>query len=115
MRYRTLVMADPMLSQHLSVPRVYTQLSTKQVLISTFVLGDPIDKALALSQEIRNAIARAMLVVTIKELFEWRLVFKCSVYVGFMFQVTLIPKKLLRAAVNWILVIVMCLTVCARV
>ncbi len=72
MRYRDLILKDPILRKHVSVPKIFPELSSKQVLTSSFVSGVPIDKAAVLSQQVRNAIARAMLVMTIKELFEWK-------------------------------------------
>jgi aarF domain-containing kinase len=54
--------------------RVYGALSTGSVLTSEFVEGVSIDKAFGLPQEVRDAIARTMLVLTMRELFAWRLV-----------------------------------------
>ena len=73
-RYRDLVMSDPQLSRHTSVPLVYPELSSRRVLTSTFVSGVAIDKAILLPQAVRNAIARTMLILTIREVFEWRFI-----------------------------------------
>lgn len=53
---------------------MFDYLTTANVITSEFVEGVPIDKVVALPQDIRNAIARTMLVLTMKELFEWRFV-----------------------------------------
>lgn len=74
MRYRELVINDPQLRRHTDVPRVYPELSSKRVLTSTFVSGVAIDKAILLPQTVRNAIARTMLILTIREVFEWRFI-----------------------------------------
>ena len=73
-RYRELVAADPVLSRHLSVPQVYPELSTGLVLTSSFVPGVTIDKTVGLPQPLRNAIARTVLINTMRELFEWRFI-----------------------------------------
>jgi len=73
-RYREHILNDPLLSKYTFVPKVYSELSSARVLTSTFVTGTPIDKALQLDQHTRNAIARTMLVLTIRELFEWRFI-----------------------------------------
>ena len=73
-RYRALVAADSVLSKHLSVPEVFPELSTRQVLTSRFVHGVTIDKTVGLPQSVRNAIARTVLISTMRELFEWRFI-----------------------------------------
>lgn len=74
MRYRELVVSDKWLSNHVSVPQVFPNLTTKRVLTSAFVEGVAIDKAISLPQSVRNAIARTTLILTIRELFEWRFI-----------------------------------------
>ena len=73
-RYRELVAADPVLSKNMRTPKVFKEFSTKQILTSEYVKGVTIDKALELPEPIRNAIARSILVLTLRELFEWRFV-----------------------------------------
>jgi aarF domain-containing kinase len=73
-KYRDLVLADAVLRKHVYVPRVYEDLSSSRVLTSELVPGLSIDKAMALPQGVRNAIARTMLIMTIRELFEWRFI-----------------------------------------
>jgi aarF domain-containing kinase len=69
-RFRALVRDDP----DFEVPAVVHELSTKRVLVSTWLEGMPIDHvdAAAFPQATRNAIARKLLKLTLKELFEWR-------------------------------------------
>lgn len=73
-RYRQLVATDPVLSKNMAVPKVFSDLSTKQILTSEYVKGVTIDKALELPEPVRNAIARSILVLTVRELFDWRFV-----------------------------------------
>jgi aarF domain-containing kinase len=56
------------------VPRTFPTLCTPQVLVTEFVEGYPIDHAATLPQEVRDAVARTILVATVRELFEWRFV-----------------------------------------
>jgi len=71
LKFKDLVESDPVMSQFFEVPGVIEELSSKQVLTSQYVEGLPIDKALDFPQEVRNNIARSVLELTIKELFEW--------------------------------------------
>ena len=73
-RYQQLIRNDPLLHKHISVPDVFPEYSTSQVLITSFVNGYPIDKAVNLPQNERNAIGRAILIATVKELFEWKFI-----------------------------------------
>mmetsp|Transcript_242 Transcript_242/g.294 ORF Transcript_242/g.294 Transcript_242/m.294 type:complete len:641 (-) Transcript_242:146-2068(-) len=73
-KYRELVLSDVALKRHTAVPQVFTELSSKRVLTSTFVSGVAIDQAVLLPQTVRNAIARTMLILTIREVFEWRFI-----------------------------------------
>ena len=93
MRYRALVSADPVLSQHLSVPEVFHDLSTKQVLTSRFVPGVTIDKTINLPQSIRNAIARTILINTMRELFEWRFIQSDPNFGNFLYDDVTDPVK----------------------
>ena len=71
-RYRELVASDPVLCSHTYVPAVVDHVSSDQVLASEFVQGFPLDRAVGCDQDTRNAIARTVLFLTMKELFEWR-------------------------------------------
>ena len=73
-RYRDLIVNDSLLRKHTYVPQILDELTTGNVITSEFVNGVPIDKAHALPANVRNAIARTMLILTMKELFEWRFV-----------------------------------------
>ncbi|RLN44466.1 hypothetical protein BBJ28_00005941 [Nothophytophthora sp. Chile5] len=54
------------------VPRVYRELSTSRILTTQLISGVAVDKAVNLSQDVRNGIARRILQLTIRELFDWR-------------------------------------------
>jgi len=74
-RFRNLLLADDVLSGpecKLSVPRVIPELSTTRVLTSEFAQGGTIEKVSNLDQDERNRIGRAILRLTMKELFQWR-------------------------------------------
>mmetsp|Transcript_16051 Transcript_16051/g.35727 ORF Transcript_16051/g.35727 Transcript_16051/m.35727 type:complete len:610 (-) Transcript_16051:63-1892(-) len=74
-RFRKLLLSDDVLSGpecKLSVPRVIPELSTKRVLTTEMAPGGTIDKVSNLDQEERNRIGRAILRLTMKELFVWR-------------------------------------------
>jgi len=73
-KYRNFILSDDILNKHVSVPEIYNDLSTNRILTSKLVPGIPIDKAITLSQSIRNALARTILIITIKELFQWRFI-----------------------------------------
>ena len=53
------------------IPKVYTDLTTKQILASELIDGVPFDKCFELSQEERNYIGYNMLRLCLKELFEF--------------------------------------------
>ena len=53
---------------------IYMTLSQHCVCMTEFVTGRPLDQCEALPQETRNAIAARMLLLTIRELFEFQLV-----------------------------------------
>ena len=55
-------------------PKFSPELSTKQILTSEYVKGVTIDKALDLPQPVRNALARSIPSIDLKELFDWRFV-----------------------------------------
>ena len=84
--YRALVMADKVLSKHCSIPEVFPELSTARILTSRLVPGYSIDRAITLPQDVRNAIARTVLIVTIRELFEWRFIQSDPNYANFLYD-----------------------------
>jgi aarF domain-containing kinase len=85
-RYRDLIRQDSVLSKHVIVPEVFSHLCSEMVLTSRWVPGLPIDKASKLSQNVRNAIARTMLVMTIRELFEWRFIQSDPNFANFLYD-----------------------------
>ena len=86
MKYRELVINDPILRKHVNVPEVYLNYSTQRILTSQLVPGISIDKAATLSQTVRNAIARTSLIITIRELFEWNLIQSDPNYGNFLYD-----------------------------
>lgn len=54
------------------LPRVYDELTTKQVLFTEFVEGEPFDKCMSLDQEQRNFIGYHMLRLCLNELFVFK-------------------------------------------
>lgn len=68
-RFGTLLQDD----DRFVLPRVEADLTTPTVLAMTLVGGDPIEAAAALDQATRDGIARALAVLTLRELFEFRL------------------------------------------
>lgn len=85
-QYRALVASDPILRRHTSVPQVFPALCTSRVLTSALVPGVPIDKAVKYSQPVRNAIARTVLLMTIRELFSWRFVQSDPNFANFLYD-----------------------------
>eukprot|EP00980_Cylindrotheca_fusiformis_P006439 scaffold1376_cov125-Cylindrotheca_fusiformis.AAC.5 len=72
--FQTLVSSDPILVQNkFRVPTVIDELTTEQVIVSEFAPGGTIDKVSGMDQEERNRIGRTILYLTMKELFDWRL------------------------------------------
>ena len=55
------------------VPNVIEELTTEQVITSEYSPGGTIDKVSHLDQDERNRIGRTILYLTMKELFDWRL------------------------------------------
>ncbi|GMF48736.1 unnamed protein product [Phytophthora fragariaefolia] len=70
-RFRELIEKSGMGEKYV-VPRVYTELSTARILTTQLISGVAVDKAVHLSQDVRNSIARRILELTIHELFNWR-------------------------------------------
>lgn len=85
-KYRELIMNDKVLSKHCYVPKVYSDLCTAKILTTELVPGLPIDSAINYPQDIRNAIARTVLIVTIRELFEWRFIQSDPNYANFLYD-----------------------------
>ena len=85
-KYRNFILNDKILRKHIYIPQVFTELSTSRVLTSEFVPGKPIDQAVELPQEVRNAIARTLLVKTIRELFEWRFIQSDPNFANFLYD-----------------------------
>lgn len=72
-RLRDFVHNDPHLQRaKFRIPQVFTELSTKSILVTEYCLGGTIDKVAFLDQKERNRIGRNIMRLTIKELFEWR-------------------------------------------
>ncbi|KAG6611955.1 Atypical/ABC1/ABC1-A protein kinase [Phytophthora cinnamomi] len=70
-RFRELIEQSGMGEKYV-VPRVYRELSTSRILTTQLISGVAVDKAVHLSQDVRNSIARRILELTIHELFNWR-------------------------------------------
>ena len=69
-----LVANDKILQQNnFVVPSVIEHLTTEQVITSEYSPGGTIDKVSHLDQDERNRIGRTILYLTMKELFDWRL------------------------------------------
>ncbi len=72
-RFQSLVASDPELkAAGLVVPSVVPELTRTEVLVTTFAPGSTIDAAVHLPQAARDRIARAVLRLTLLELFSWR-------------------------------------------
>lgn len=69
-RFRALVGDDA----DFEVPSVVPELSTRRVLVTTWLDGAPIDGLMdgSASQDTRNRVARKLLRLTLQELFQWR-------------------------------------------
>jgi aarF domain-containing kinase len=72
-RMQGLVASDPFLQkENIVVPTVLPEWSTKQVLTMEYMPGGAIDKVSDLSPDERNRIGRAIMYLTMQELFVWR-------------------------------------------
>jgi len=72
-RFRELVSGDPELVRlGVSVPQTFPKLSTANVLTTEFARGTTIDGCVDLPQNVRDDIGRAVLRLTMLELFDWR-------------------------------------------
>ncbi|CAH0482708.1 unnamed protein product [Peronospora belbahrii] len=70
-RFKKLIEQSGM-SDKFVVPRVYGELSTARILTTQLISGVAVDKAVHLSQDVRDSIGRRLLELTIHELFDWR-------------------------------------------
>jgi hypothetical protein len=59
-------------SEFFYVPDVVSELSTKAVLTTVFAQGVPLDQCASMSQETRDYVARLLLWLTLREMFEFR-------------------------------------------
>jgi aarF domain-containing kinase len=73
-RLRALVHTDDFLhaQNKFVVPDVVQDLTTQSIITSEYLLGGTIDKVANLNQEERNRIGRAIMYLTMQELFVWR-------------------------------------------
>ena len=70
-RFRQLLRASP-LHPRVGVPAVVEALCTRQVLVSEWVSGVPIDRLVSLPQSTRDALCRDLVQLCLLELFVWR-------------------------------------------
>lgn len=85
-RYKKFIENDKLLSKYVYVPKVYDELSTNKILVTEFITGNPIDQAVDYSQNVRNAIARTILVKSFKELFEFQFCQSDPNFANFMYD-----------------------------
>jgi aarF domain-containing kinase len=72
-RFQKLISSDPILAaERFTVPEVYEDLCTNRILVTEYVKGGTIDKVVDMDQAERNRIGRAILRLTMLELFVWR-------------------------------------------
>ena len=72
-RFQQLISSDPVLTaERFIVPNVFEELCTERILVTEYVRGGTIDKVVDLDQAERNRIGRAILRLTMLELFVWR-------------------------------------------
>jgi aarF domain-containing kinase len=72
-RFQSLITSDPILvADRFFVPEVIQELSTDRILVTELVRGGTIDKVVNLDQAERNRIGRAIMRLTMLELFVWR-------------------------------------------
>ena len=72
-RFEELIASDSILAaDRFAVPKIYEDLCTERVLVTEYVRGGTIDKVVDLDQSERNRIGRAILRLTMLELFVWR-------------------------------------------
>ncbi|KAL7538008.1 hypothetical protein ACHAXR_008215 [Thalassiosira sp. AJA248-18] len=72
-RFQSLISSDPgLVADRFVVPNVIEELSTNRILVTELVHGGTIDKVVNLDQTERNRIGRAIMRLTMLELFVWR-------------------------------------------
>ena len=72
--FQALVSSDPVLRENrFVVPNVMEGWTTEEVITTEYASGGTIDKVMHLDSEERNRIGRTILYLTMKELFDWRL------------------------------------------
>ena len=72
-RFQKLISSDPSLvADRFVVPKVINELCTNRILVTELVSGGTIDKVVDLDQAERNRIGRAIMRLTMLELFVWR-------------------------------------------
>ena len=72
-RFRSLISSDlGLVTDRFVVPQVIDALSTDRILVTELVRGGTIDKVVNLDQDERNRIGRAIMRLTMLELFVWR-------------------------------------------
>jgi len=72
-RFRELVLASPDLARDVEVPEVFPAACGKRVLTSRLVPGVPIDRVAGMDQATRDSVGTRLLRLTLRELFDWRL------------------------------------------
>lgn len=93
-RYRELLASPtkstPALAEFFHVPRVYSQYSTDQMLVSEYVRGVPIDHLSKpeanVPQDYRNYVTEQLLSLTLHELFVWRFMQTDPNFANFLFD-----------------------------
>eukprot|EP00571_Detonula_confervacea_P001385 CAMPEP_0172321274 /NCGR_PEP_ID=MMETSP1058-20130122/42890_1 /TAXON_ID=83371 /ORGANISM="Detonula confervacea, Strain CCMP 353" /LENGTH=640 /DNA_ID=CAMNT_0013036737 /DNA_START=69 /DNA_END=1988 /DNA_ORIENTATION=- len=72
-RFQSLISSDPgLVADRFVVPQVIEELSTDRILVTELVRGGTIDKVVNLDQSERNRIGKAIMRLTMLELFVWR-------------------------------------------
>ncbi len=73
LRFRQLISSDPgLVANRFVVPDVIEEFSTDRILVTEYVRGGTIDKVIDFDQAERNRIGKAILRLTMLELFVWR-------------------------------------------
>jgi aarF domain-containing kinase len=73
LRFRQLILSDPgLVANRFVVPDVIEEFSTDRILVTEYVRGGTIDKVIDFNQAERNRIGKAILRLTMLELFVWR-------------------------------------------
>lgn len=98
-------------SEFFYVPDVVGELSTKGVLTTVFAPGVPLDQCASLNQETRDYVARLLLWLTLREMFEFRFMQVCVVAVcvcvrvsGFVASIPLSTCTPWSLVVRWLCV-----------